>query len=839
MPAGPGWRGRLSCQTFLTASGDCREASLALSPGRVERSRGLAQMTTPFSTTAAKQYAIAVGIALLSLGLQWAVIPLVGLRIPYMFFLIAIGAAAFYCGLGPALLVLLIGAINASGLFGRWGGLTIDNPADLVALGIYLLAGLAAIAIGAGTRSAHLRSQRNLYDVEQLHGLGLQLAATPGLPEQLHLILTRLAGLIGADKGLLSFYDRAENRLKIATSFGFSPEGLAQLEGVRGGDGACGTACLEGRRVVVRDTETDACFRNFRNLARQEGFRAVHSTPIFGADEQVLGAVTYHFAQIHAPDTREKHLTEICARNIAVHVERSRSEEKLREGELRLRRVVDASAVPFTIMQPVRDAADSIVDFMWVYVNRSAARILRHEASNLLGRKVSAVLPGTWDAPGLFDYYVAALLNNEVREFEFHSVQNGIEGWFHVVAYELEGNLAIWFADITQRKSQEIELRTADRRKDEFLATLAHELRNPLAPIRQAALLLRKPNASAAQKEWCNEVIERQVRQMSLLLDDLLDVSRITRGQLQLKKQPTRLRSLVDSAIETSRPLIDGKKHELVVTVDQGDCEIDVDPMRMEQVIANLLNNAAKYTPNRGHIRLSASVHEDRLLLSVSDTGIGMRAADLQSIFEMFSQVRSAEEFSEGGLGIGLALTRGLVELHDGQIRAETAGPGKGSTFRVEIPRVIRAAATDSVAPLPVAQLSVSRRILVADDNRDAADSLAMLLRSDGHQVLIAHDGESAVAQFLAHAPEIALLDIGMPRLSGYEVARRIRAAPHGGAATLIAITGWGQGSDRAKSADAGFDHHVTKPVDYEALRQLLGSRRVPQRTDSRLSAER
>jgi PAS domain S-box-containing protein len=379
------------------------------------------------------------------------------------------------------------------------------------------------------------------------------------------------------------------------------------------------------------------------------------------------------------------------------------------------------------------------------------------------------------------------------------------------------------FHDVTDRRRAEAALRDADRRKDEFIATLAHELRNPLAPIRQAALISKAAGATEAQKRWSHDVIERQVQYMSLLLDDLLDISRVTRGTLALRMQPTELASAVNVAIETARPSIDAKRHVLSIDLPHEPVQFTADPLRVAQVLSNLLTNAAKYTDPEGQIRLSASCGPDQLLIRVADSGVGISAENLPNIFEMFSQVHPTMDRSEGGLGIGLALARGLIELHGGSIEAASAGLGHGSEFTVRLPRRVNSgscAVTAVGAATPVR--TTRRRVLVADDNRDSAETLAMLLRVDGHEVMIAHDGSAALAAFGGFAPDIVLLDIGMPGPNGYEVAQKIRQSRSGAEIKLIAITGWGQETDKEKAFAAGFDHHLTKPVDTQQLSELL-----------------
>jgi two-component system, sensor histidine kinase len=368
-------------------------------------------------------------------------------------------------------------------------------------------------------------------------------------------------------------------------------------------------------------------------------------------------------------------------------------------------------------------------------------------------------------------------------------------------------------------------LRRADRRKDEFLATLAHELRNPLAPIRNAVKLLELPAADERRRQWGRDVISRQVQRMALLLDDLLDVSRITRGRLELKKDYIDLASLVGSAVETARPLIDAKRHVLETLLPEDPVELMVDPLRLSQALANLLTNAAKYSDPGGHITLAAELGAGELTLSVKDKGIGLSADNLSEVFEMFSQVDSAIDRSEGGLGIGLALVKGLVGLHGGTVEAQSAGVGQGSTFTIRLPAaavVHRGARSDAQLSMRTEVAEPRCSVLIADDNRDAADSLALLLQMSGYELHVCHGGREALALARRERPDALVLDIGMPGMSGYELARQIRAEEWGRNALLIAVTGWGQQEDRERSRAAGFDHHLTKPVDPDTLQGLL-----------------
>jgi PAS domain S-box-containing protein len=376
--------------------------------------------------------------------------------------------------------------------------------------------------------------------------------------------------------------------------------------------------------------------------------------------------------------------------------------------------------------------------------------------------------------------------------------------------------------EITERKRVEEALREADRRKDAFLATLAHELRNPLAPIRNAVAVLSHKGPPDAELVWSREVIARQVRHMSRLLDDLLDVARISRDRLELRRERVTLAEVVASAIETSRPLIEAAEQALAITLPETAVPLDADPMRLAQVFANLLTNASKYTDRGGHIRLDAVRAGPEVSVSVTDDGIGIEPDMLPHLFEMFTQTERARERAQGGLGIGLALVRGLVDLHGGRIEARSGGAGRGSTFVVHLP--VGAPGEDSLVTDDTPRVDPPRslRILVADDNTDSADSLALLLTLLGHEVTVAYDGESALAAAERVLPQVLILDVGMPKLGGLDVARAVRAEAWGRAAILVAVTGWGREDDRSRTRAAGFDLHMVKPVDAEAMMRAV-----------------
>jgi PAS domain S-box-containing protein len=372
------------------------------------------------------------------------------------------------------------------------------------------------------------------------------------------------------------------------------------------------------------------------------------------------------------------------------------------------------------------------------------------------------------------------------------------------------------------------DLREADRRKDEFLATLAHELRNPLAPLRNGLQVMKLSRNDSKAAEVSRDMMERQLSQMVRLIDDLLDVSRISRGKIQLQKQQIPIATVVQQAIETSRPLIDAFGHELIVHVPGETINVDADMTRLAQVFANLLNNAAKYTDRGGRITLRIDRQGNEVVVSVRDTGVGIPPRMLPQLFEMFVQVDRSLERSQGGLGIGLSLVKRLVELHGGTVKALSAGPGRGSEFIVRLP-VLHAVTPVETSPATNGNSAghTRRRILVVDDNRDSAASLAMMLDLLGNETRTAHDGEEALSAAAAFRPDMILLDIGMPKLNGYEAARRIRTEPWGKAVVLVALTGWGQDEDRRRSAEAGFNFHLVKPVDPEELGKLLSTKHI------------
>jgi signal transduction histidine kinase len=385
-------------------------------------------------------------------------------------------------------------------------------------------------------------------------------------------------------------------------------------------------------------------------------------------------------------------------------------------------------------------------------------------------------------------------------------------------------------SEVAERARAEQALKEADRHKDEFLAMLAHELRNPLAPILSAVQLMRMKPVADPQLSWSRDVIERQLSHLTRLVDDLLDVARITRGKINLSREPIELGALIARAVETVQPLIQERGHQFTCEIPDGTLRVDADPLRLTQAFGNVLGNAAKYTERGGRISLGVCRQGSEVEIQVRDNGIGIPAEVLPRIFDLFTQLDGRSDHPHSGLGIGLALVRRLLQMHGGTIAAHSEGAGLGSEFVIRLPLLLEATqsgdgrastATEDAPP-------VRRRILVADDNADALQTLATVLELGGHEVFSAANGSLALESAERHLPEVALLDIGMPLLDGYEVARRIRAQAWGKRITLVALTGWGQDSDRRRSQEAGFDSHLVKPLDLAKLTQLLSRLPAP-----------
>jgi PAS domain S-box-containing protein len=502
--------------------------------------------------------------------------------------------------------------------------------------------------------------------------------------------------------------------------------------------------------------------------------------------------------------------------------EQKRAEEDLRQSEERLRLLIEG----------VRDYAIFALtpEGLIASWNTGAERIKGYRAEEVLGKSFSMFYPPEAVALGKPAWLLrAAIEHGSVEDEGWRVRKDGRQFWANVVITALRDEHGEFrgFAKITRDmtdRRQIDQLQQADRFKNEFLALLAHELRNPLAPIRSAVQVLTNRNAAELELAQAREIAERQIRHMSRLLDDLLDVARISQGKLEIRKEAIGVAEIVRRAVDAELPFIRERKLEISVELPEDPVGVDADPVRLQQVFVNLLNNAAKYTDPGG--RLAVSVEEDKgeAVIRFRDSGIGIDPTVAPRLFEPFVQVERRERRSVGGVGLGLAVVRKLIELHDGSVHVHSAGLGRGSEFVVRLPRVPIGSSSRETGGLSSSREAGQNaaRILVVDDNVDAADGLKMLLELDGEEARIAYDGETALLIAREFRPQIVLLDVGIPRMDGYEIARRLREFPETRDAILVAVTGWGQSEDRRRSKAAGFDYHLVKPVDPATLQRLL-----------------
>jgi PAS domain S-box-containing protein len=559
------------------------------------------------------------------------------------------------------------------------------------------------------------------------------------------------------------------------------------------------------------------------------------------ADAIAAGNVSYR-APVTCSDELGRLITSFNSMAAEVEESRTRLESLVNELELVM------SRTPLLLIRCSRD-------LRYVFVNHAAAEFLGRTVEEIISRPISEIMGQT--ALVTVMPHIERVLRGEIVEFEAEVPYKHPGRRFIRATYtpdrDATGDVIGWVAtiiDMTERKQLEAErderaaelavalgkrteevrraekaeqlLREADRRKDEFLATLAHELRGPLAPLRNMLEVLKRADGDGYQRQQARDTMERQLGQFARLIDDLIDISRITRGKIELRKSHVELASVIQQSVEISRPIAECAKHQMTLTLPKEPIYLDADPMRLVQIFSNILNNACKYTEPGGRIWLNAERQGSDVVVKIKDNGMGIPADKLGSVFEMFMQIDQSLERSQGGLGIGLTLVKRLVELHEGSVEAFSGGVGKGSEFVVRLPILVGKPEIEKAKPAAELVEIIGRRVLVVDDNVDAAVSLARLLNMAGNETATAHDGLQAVEAFEKFCPDVILLDIGLPKLNGYDACRRIRETERGASTVIIALTGWGQDDDRAKSKEAGFDAHLVKPVDYGELMKLL-----------------
>lgn len=654
--------------------------------------------------------------------------------------------------------------------------------------------------------------QLQVADLEVLQRLNHRLLQLPSLPQQLQEILAVLCRFHQTSLGCVSLLEDGKPP-QLYFAAGFSAEDQAQLATLPLAESACAAALRSEARVVVPALAAAPEFAALAALGQRLGFAALHAVPLRSTLHGTLGAITVHLPEAREPTPRQQRLADLCASKAVLVIDRARIQEAALRSQRRLRVALESSQVSFGIAVPAAAGA-----FNWDYLNPIGATTL-----DLDGSAANARLP--WASARILQLCAEHQAGEAAWSVEVQGADaSGASCWLQISATPFDGNVAVWFLDISERKRQEQQLRDNDRQKDEFLAVLAHELRNPLAPIRQAAALIAAPQASAEQQRRSCQTIERQVERMGALLNDLLDISRITFGRITLHNAVVTLQTVLQAAAEATLAPMQEKRQTFALHLPEAPLWLHADPLRLEQIFINLLGNAARYTPVGGRITLAVQASETEVRVDIADNGIGIAPERLADLFQMFGQLDPRLTERSPGLGIGLALSRELARLQGGDISVTSAGLSQGSRFTVSLPLAAAPPASALEAVAAASAAPATRRILVADDNPDIADTIAELLELDGHEVRVAYDGQQALTLFQSYGPEIVISDIGMPGLTGHQLAGAIRATPAGQAVRLIAMTGWGQPQDQAEALAAGFDHHLTKPADMRTLYALVGA---------------
>jgi PAS domain S-box-containing protein len=764
----------------------------------------------PRRTARVAPYALALLAVAVAIVLRVLLEPLLGDRIPFVTLFAAVAFVSWHGGRGPALLTLVAGAIGVAVVIlqPRYE-LTVDEPEYVVGLVLYLIVGWVSIVLFESLRKAQQAAEEKRRELAE--EVAQRRLAQQALAEREGLLRTTLASI---------------------------------------GDAVI-TADIDGK-VMLLNTVAAALTGWTRAEARGQPLAAVFNI----VDETTRRTVENPVAKV----LREGRIVGLANHTVLIGRDGSErpiddSAAPIRDGQGRIfgvvltfREVIEgrrAQAALAASAERFRLAVEAVNGIIYEYDLQTGHVERTRGLFEVLGYRPEEV-PHTaawwWeqihpeDRPGKSQAFEQATqaAQNLVTQYR---VRHKHGRWLHVEDRAVllrDGagtplKLVGCTVDITERKRAEAALREADRRKDEFLAVLSHELRNPLAPIRNALQVLKTQDLADPKLAWSRDVIERQVAHTARLLDDLLDVARITRGQLALRKERIALGAVVARALETSRPAIDAAGHELTVALPDEPIALDADADRLAQVFSNLLNNAAKYTHPGGRIRLGVEREAQAAVVSVADSGLGIAPELRPHLFEMFSQATLVMERAQGGLGLGLALAKRLVEMHGGSIEAHSAGPGQGSDFIVRLPiaavepPVVEPARSDDAGERPP---TARRSVLIVDDLKDSADSLAMLLEASGYDVHTAYGGEAAIAAAEALEPDVMRLDLGMPKVNGFDVCRVVRSQPWGRDMLLVALTGWGQAEDRHRSRDAGFDAHLIKPVEPAALFALLRASR-------------
>ncbi|MFC5512344.1 ATP-binding protein [Massilia jejuensis] len=641
-----------------------------------------------------------------------------------------------------------------------------------------------------------------------------------GSPEE---VLATASALLGAELGLSrALYCEVDDEAgTFVTASQWTVDGMAALSRQSFAIDEFGPELIELLRrdetLFINDAATDPITEGFRERSRLERIGASITVPLV-RDRRLVAILSLHRSAPYHWTEDDARFTRDTAERTWAALETARAQAALRAERDRSRYIFDTMVEGFSLM-----AADWTITAM----NAEGLRICRMRADEVIGRKHFDLFPEL-DATEAGDMLRRAMGAREAGAVEYRVPQiDGRGGWNELRAFPTQdGGIAVFFREITDRKRAEEGMKMADQRKDEFLAMLAHELRNPLAPISAAAMLLDMGAQSETRVRQSSAIIGRQVRHMTRLVDDLLDVSRVTRGLIELEHMPHDVRAIVDEAVEQVRPQLMARRQRLALHLPGVPLVVDGDRARLVQVTANLLGNAVKYTPEERAIEVKASAVDGKLVLAVRDEGIGMERELTERAFDLFAQAKRSSDRSQGGLGLGLALVRHLVELHGGTVSCSSPGLGQGSTFAVTLPLAQAAlpAAPVPGTPAPAGAGARPLTLLVVDDNVDAATTLAMLLEAAGHDVFIEHESLRALELSRSARPDACLLDIGLPDIDGIELARRLRAQPETAHSVLIAVSGYGQEHDRRIAIEAGFSHHLVKPADIDGVAAVLAT---------------
>jgi PAS domain S-box-containing protein len=664
------------------------------------------------------------------------------------------------------------------------------------------------------------RLVEHLDAMTRLHRLSTRVVRAEDLAHVLGETVEAAIAITHADMGNLQLLDPASSTLKIAAHRGHERWWLDFFDSVAAGEGAsCGMALRRGTRVIIEDVAESPVFVGTPALEVQlrAGVRAVQSTPLVGSSGDLVGMISTHYRTSRRPDERDLQLLDVLARQTVDTIERVRSEETLRQSEERLRALADSMPQLAWTAQP-----DGSIDWF----NRRCYEYTGASLEQLQGWGWQSVHhPAT--LPEVLRGWRRCIATG--TSFEMELPLRRADGTFRRFLTRVfplkrqDGSVLQWFGthtDVTEMVEAREALREADRRKDEFLGMLSHELRNPLAPIRNSLYLLDRAEPTGQEAHRARDVINRQVGHLTRLVDDLLDVTRITRGKVELRRLELDLAVLVRRTADDYRRMMQDRGLELAVELGDEALVVHGDETRLAQVFGNLLSNAAKFTPNGGRVTIAARAEDGRAAVRVRDTGPGIAPEVLSSIFEPFTQGKQTLARTEGGLGLGLALVRGLVSLHGGEVNVVS---GTGAEFIVRLPLAVRQerqAAPPRVLARAATHVS-HHRVLVVDDNEDAAETLAELVRMLGHDVELAYDGPTAVRRAAEYHPDVVLCDIGLPGMDGYEVAHELRTA-RGRDVRLVAISGYAQPEDVTRAAQAGFDEHLAKPCGPEQIERLL-----------------